>query len=283
MPGTLYLVATPIGNLEDITLRALRVLGEVDLIACEDTRLTRRLLYRHHIATPATSYHEHNERTRSAELVRRLEEGSNIALVTDAGMPAISDPGMILIREAISHGITIIPLPGPSAPITALAASGLLTDDFYFAGFLPAKRNARKQAIIELRKMRTTIILFEAPHRIRETLAGLAEVLGDLPAAIAREISKVHEEIIRGSLAELRETLRKKEPRGEFVLLVDTRSINDELKLCAASKATIAERIRAFVENESISTMDAIKRVARELGLSKKSVYAEYLKETGKS
>lgn len=283
MAGILYLVATPIGNLEDITLRAVRVLGEADLIACEDTRLTRRLLARYQIATPTTSYHQHNERSRSLELIRKLESGLTIALVTDAGTPAISDPGAVLVREAIARGIAVVPLPGPSAPIAALAASGLPTDDFYFAGFLPSKRTARKEAIGELRKLRTTVILFEAPHRIAETLADIAEILGNPPAAIAREISKVHEEVIRGSVTELQARLREREPRGEFVLLFDTRSIAGEQGSDVSAGTSVAERVQALAERESLLTMDAIKRVARELGRGKKSVYAEYLRETGKA
>ena len=199
MPGTLFIVATPIGNLEDITPRALRVLGEVDLIACEDTRHTRALLNRFGIKAKTISYHEHNERERAEELCEFLEAGSNIAIVSDAGTPLISDPGFRIVSAATKRGIQVIPIPGPAAFVAALIASGLPTDQFFFAGFLPARATARRAMLEELRAISATLVFYEAPHRIARTLKDALNVLGDRTAAVARELTKLHEEIARQS------------------------------------------------------------------------------------
>ena len=221
MPGTLFIVATPIGNLEDLTPRALRVLGEVDLIACEDTRHTRGLLNRFGIKAKTISYHEHNERERAEELCKLLEAGSNIAIVSDAGTPLISDPGFRIVRAAIERGIQVIPIPGPAAFVAALIASGLPTDQFFFAGFLPARTTARRAMLAELRAIPATLVFYEAPHRIAATLKDALNVLGDRTAAVARELTKLHEEIARGSLSELAQRFSTGAPaRGEMVLII---------------------------------------------------------------
>ena len=220
MAGTLYIVATPIGNLEDITLRALRVLKEVDLIAAEDTRHTRALLSRYDIHTRLTSYHEHNELAKARDLAARLERGENVALVSDAGTPTISDPGYRLLQEALKAGISIVPVPGPSALTAVLCASGLPTDRFVFEGFLPAKPGERSERLRSLAEETRTLVFYEAPHRIKETLRDLLEHFGDREAVVAREVTKAHEEFLRGRLSELGAELELREPRGEFTLLV---------------------------------------------------------------
>ena len=199
MSGTLYVVATPIGNLEDITFRAVRILGEVDRIACEDTRQTRKLLDRYSIATPLVSYHEHNEQSRSDELLRDLLAGKSIALVSDAGTPLIADPGYRLVRKARQQGVRVTPVPGPSALLVALSASGLATDAFLFGGFVPPKKSQRRKLLEELKTSQATLVFYEAPHRILETLDDVAEVLGDRPIVLARELTKIHEEFLEGA------------------------------------------------------------------------------------
>jgi 16S rRNA (cytidine1402-2'-O)-methyltransferase len=268
--GTLYVVATPIGNLEDITLRALRTLKEVDLVACEDTRHTRRLLTHFAIGTPTISYHDHNARTRAPQLVERLEAGESIALVSDAGTPAISDPGYRLISSAAERGVRVVPIPGPSAAVAALSASGLATDAFLFAGFLPPKSGARRTRLSELKDERATLVLYEAPHRVAETLADMREILGDRHAVVARELTKLHEELLRGRLSELESALGPERRRGEIVLLVA--GATDEP--AAADETPVADRVAAL-EAEGLSRMDAIKRVAKERGLPKRDVYRE--------
>ncbi len=220
MVGTLYVVSTPIGNLEDITLRALRVLKEVDLIAAEDTRHTRTLLDRYGIARPVTSYHEHNEKTKAHALVERLKRGESIALVSDAGTPALSDPGYRLVREAIQAEIPVVPLPGPSAMTALLGVSGLATDRFVFEGFLPARKGERRERLGQLRGEKRTMVFYEAPHRLKESLGDLLEILGDREAVMGREITKIHEEFVRGRLSEIRARVECKEPRGEITLAV---------------------------------------------------------------
>ena len=211
----LYLVGTPIGNLEDITLRALRVLREADLIACEDTRHTQKLLNHYGITSRVTSYHEHNEQARAAELVRKMEQGTRIALVTDAGMPGISDPGFRLISLAIEHGIPVIPIPGPSAFLAALAASGLPTDSFRFHGFLPSKRGQRRQILESIKSSPQTEVFYEAPHRMTETMEDIVEVLGaNRQIVIARELTKIHEEFLRGTAGELANRIKVAENKS---------------------------------------------------------------------
>src|SRR5258705_9279953 len=218
----LYLVATPIGNLEDITLRALRVLKEVDVIACEDTRQTQKLLHHYAITTRTTSYHEHNEMTKSAELVKEMQEGASVALVTDAGMPGISDPGYRLITLAIRHHVPVIPIPGASAFLAALVASGLPTDSFRFSGFLPAKSGQRRKLLETVRESPRTQVFYEAPHRLLETLADVAEILGsERHVVVAGEVTKIHEEFLRGRAVEGMEQLKSRgDVKGEITFLI---------------------------------------------------------------
>jgi 16S rRNA (cytidine1402-2'-O)-methyltransferase len=270
MPGSLYLVATPIGNLEDITLRALRMLREADLIACEDTRQTGKLL-RHFeiIDKPMVSYHEHNEAARTPELVAKLEDGSNIALVSDAGTPLVSDPGYRLVTAAIGAGIPVVPIPGASAVLGALAAAGLPTDAFRFCGFLPPKSGQRKKALEELRGEDCTLIFYEAPHRIIDTLSDIAAVYGERPVVVARELTKLHEEFLRGTADEVRTQLAARPSvKGEITLVIGKgRS--------APSPANSVEEAVRELEQKGVPRMDAIKQVARERGLSKREVYSK--------
>jgi 16S rRNA (cytidine1402-2'-O)-methyltransferase len=220
MFGILYIVATPIGNLEDITLRALRVLKEVDVVAAEDTRHTQILLSHYDIHTPLTSYHEHNEKTKSQQLVTRLARGQNVALVSDAGTPAISDPGFRLVVRAIRAGVRIIPVPGASALTAVLSASGLPTDRFVFEGFLPARKTQRRERLQTLRDETRTLIFYEAPHRLKDTLGDIRELLGNREAVLAREVSKIHEEFLRGPVSELVRALGSGDIRGEVTLII---------------------------------------------------------------
>jgi 16S rRNA (cytidine1402-2'-O)-methyltransferase len=275
----LYLVATPIGNLEDITLRALRVLREADVIACEDTRYTRRLLDHYGIRRPTLSYHEHNERARAAELVERLARGESIAVVTDAGTPGISDPAYRLVTAAIARGIAVVPIPGATALVAALVVSGLPTDAFRFIGFLPAKRQARRAKLEELRAARETLVLYEAPHRVRETLAAAREVLGDRPAALARELTKIHEQFLRGTLSEISAQLGPQDARGELTLVIaGSRDDNSALAERAESEPLSAQIARLMAAS-SLSRNEALKQAARARGLSKKAAYQLLLEE----
>ena len=268
MAGTLYLVATPIGNLEDITLRAVRVLKEADLIACEDTRQTRKLLDHYGIQTAVISYHEHNEATRAPELVERLAGGARIALVSDAGTPLVSDPGYRLVTQAAEKGIRVEPIPGPSAAIAALAASGLPTDEFRFAGFLPPRSAQRRKALLRLKDESATVIFYEAPHRLLETLDDIEELLGERPVVIARELTKIHEEFLRGTAAELKRA--KPQLKGEVTLLIG-KALHRE---APADARPIPEAVEEFIRG-GMSRMDAMKAVAKERGLSKRDVYRE--------
>lgn len=222
--GTLYLVATPIGNLEDITARALRILREVDLVAAEDTRHTRRLLEHFGIAARLVSLFEHNERSRSGMLVEKLKEGESVAIVTDAGSPGIADPGYPVVRAAVAEGLRVESVPGPSAVVAALQVSGLPTDAFAFVGFLPVKPGARRRALEELHERRETIVAFESPHRIERCLADLETVWAERPMALVRELTKVHEQVLRGSAREIRAALREDQKRGEMVLVLGGRT-----------------------------------------------------------
>ncbi len=267
MPGTLYVVATPIGNLEDITHRALRVLREVDIIACEDTRHTRKLLSHYGITRKTISYHDHNERERAVELLRALESGANVAIVSDAGTPSISDPGFRLVSEAGAQNIPVVALPGPTALIAALVASGLPTDEFFFAGFLPARTGERRARLTKLRELPASLIFYEAPH--------------ERSAVVARELTKIHEEIVRGRLSELAERFGSEEKaRGEIVLLIDRTPIESELK-AAGGVHNIAALVDAF-ESEGMDHRAALKRAARELGLSRAEAYRRLVAERGK-
>ena len=274
--GCLYLVATPIGNLEDITLRAIRILKEADIIACEDTRQTQKLLQHYGIRKEMVSYHEHNELTRSPELAIELEQGAKIALVSDAGTPGISDPGHRLVTLCLRHHIPVVPIPGPSALVAALAASGLPTDEFLFVGFLPPRAGARRKALDALKAESRTLIFYEAPHRVVETLADATEILGPRPAVIAREVTKIHEEFLRGPLAELLESARKRAPRGEITLLIgpgDPQAQQVELSV------SLKERVEQLEAEGGIDRKAALKQAARERGLGKREAYKQLLLE----
>ena len=273
----LYLVATPIGNLEDITLRALRVLKEVDLVACEDTRQTQKLLNRYGIATRTTSYHEHNEMTRAAELVKEMQEGASVALVTDAGMPGISDPGYRLISLAIRHHVPVVPIPGASAFLAALVASGLPTDSFRFSGFLPAKRGERRAVLEAIRTSPRTQVFYEAPHRIIEALADVVEILGNARhVVIAREVTKLHEEFLRGRAGEILEALKARDAvKGEITLLIGKAEEADSAA-SAALGVSVRQRVEQIMVEEKVDEKAALKKVAKERGVSKSEAYREW-------
>ena len=276
-PG-LYLVATPIGNLEDITLRALRILRNVDRIACEDTRQTQKLLNHFEIRTPTVSYHMHNEGSRSEELIEELKQGARIAVVSDAGTPGIADPGGQIANAAIAAGIDVFPVPGANAAISALIASGLPTEQFTFHGFLPAKAGQRKTTLEELPRGNTTHLFYEAPHRILDTLADVEIVFGPTQhVVIARELTKLHEEFLRGPLGELRAKLAARPSvRGEIVLMLAPAIAENE---AATQRASIAVEVAALIKAAGISEMDALKRVARERGIGKSDAYRELQRE----
>jgi len=274
----LYLVATPIGNLGDITLRALRVLKEADMIACEDTRQTQKLLNHYGITTRTTSYHEHNEMTRAPELVLELEQGARIALVTDAGMPGISDPGFRLISLAIRHHLPVVPIPGASAFLVALVASGLPTDSFRFSGFLPAKRGQRRQFLESIRESPRTQVFYEAPHRVKEALSDVVEVLGkDRHVVIAREVTKIHEEFLRGHANEVLETLNARgDIKGEITLLIGKAEESPtRVGTGALARPAIRQRLQQLMAEENLDEKAALKKVAKEMGVSKSEVYRE--------
>ncbi len=271
LKGTLYIVGTPIGNLEDVTLRALRVLREVDLIACEDTRTTQKLLNAYKIKTPTTSYHEHNELTKAPELVLHLEEGDNVGLVSDAGMPGISDPGYRLIQLSIRHNIKVVPVPGASAFVAALVASGLPTDSFRFHGFLPAKRSARLAMLGQARLSQRSIVFYEAPHRLIASLRDMLEALGNRNVVIAREVTKRHEEFIRGNIASVLDQLKGRIIRGEVTLIVD-KPLSEPAQ--PVSKETMKEEYERLLA-EGLDRREAMKRLARAHGLSKSEVYRQ--------
>lgn len=270
MSGILYIVATPIGNLDDITQRAARILAEVDRIVCEDTRHTAKLLAHLNISKPLVSLHEHNERQRTPELVRLLIAGARLALVSDAGTPLISDPGYRLVREAIAAGASVVPIPGPSAVTAALSASGLGTDAFYFGGFLPRKRAQRRKQLQQLQSLPATLVFFEAPHRILAALEDIAEIFGQRPLVLARELTKVHEEFLRGSARQLYEQLQARAAiKGEFTILIAAQEPPAE-----TSPEALSEAVNRL-ERQGISRMQAIKEEARRRGVSKRELYRQ--------
>jgi len=271
-PG-LYLVATPIGNLEDITLRAIRVLKQADLIACEDTRQTQKLLNHFAITTPTISYHEHNEASRAAELVERLVLGARVAIVSDAGMPTVSDPGFRLVSLAIERGVPVVPVPGPAAFLAALVASGMAAECFCFRGFLPPKNGARRKELQKILESDETQIYYEAPHRIRETLADIAEVLGaDRPVVVARELTKIHEEFLRGKVQEVIHMQNARdEIKGEITLLIGKAPRGQSAPL----GTSIGERVEQIMREEKLDEKAALKKVAKERGISKSEVYRQ--------
>ncbi len=266
--GTLYIVSTPIGNLEDITLRALRILKEVALIACEDTRQTHKLLEHFGISTPVTSYHEHNEASRAAELVEKLRSGSDVALVSDAGTPLISDPGYRIVAAAVAAGVPVVPIPGASAILGALAAAGLPTDSFRFGGFLPPKSTQRRKLLEELREESATLVFYEAPHRVLETLDDIEQVLGPRQIAVARELTKLHEEFLRGTAREVHAQLAARPSiKGEITILIAKAVPGEQV-----SDQPIEEAVKEL-EKHGVPRMEAIKQVARARGLGKREVY----------
>ncbi len=267
MAGVLYIVPTPIGNLEDITLRALRVLKEVELIAAEDTRHTQHLLLHFGIKTALTSYHDHNERGKARMLVERLKTGASIALVSDAGTPAISDPGYRIVVDAVAAGIRIVPLPGASASTTALCASGLPTDRFLFEGFLPAKAQERKATLQRLRGETATLVFYEGPHRLAEALADMLNIFGDRQVAVARELTKLHEEFLRGNLSAVLAALGDGEVKGEIVIMVQGSS-GDAPVSAAELRATIRQ-----LAGDGMGVKEISELLGERYGLSKKEVY----------
>jgi len=287
LPPGLYLVATPIGNLGDITLRALDILKRVDRIACEDRRQTQKLLNHFEITTPTVSCHQHNERARAVELVEALKVGARIALVSDAGMPGISDPGAWLASEAIAAGVPVIPIPGANAALSALIASGLPTDELLFIGFLPEKAGARRSRIeslaAEAAKSETprTLIIYEAPHRIMDTLADLESVWGpDLRIVVARELTKIHEEFLRSTVAAARADLAARDRiRGEIVLLVEALPLPLRAGTPGPNPEKLSARISRLQTELGIDEKEALKRLARELGQSKSDLYRELQRE----
>jgi 16S rRNA (cytidine1402-2'-O)-methyltransferase len=277
MPGILYIVATPIGNLEDMTMRAIRTLKEADVIAAEDTRHTQVLLKHFAINTPLTSYHEHNERTKTGQLIPRLERGESIALVSDAGTPAISDPGYRLVLAAIGAGIRVVPIPGPSALIGALSAAGLPTDGFDFRGFLPARKQERRSKLQELGGGRYTIVFYETPHRLKQSLDDIREILGDRQMVLAREVTKLHEEFLRGRISEVIGEVSRREIRGEMTLVIEG---------CSDSNATSEEALREQIDKlkgEGMRVKEIAEIVGEKYGYSKREIYRLAIEQTAKT
>lgn len=271
--GKLYICPTPIGNLEDITLRTLRILGQADLIACEDTRHSLKLLNHYEIKKPLTSYHEHNVKEKGPTLIYKLLEGQNIALITDAGMPGISDPGEDIIKMAIEEGIEVVGLPGPSASITALVVSGLSTDKFVFEGFMPSKKRDRVKALEVLVEEKRTIIFYESPHRLIDTLNDMLEKLGNRKIAIVRELTKLHEEIYRGDFIGAISKFESTPIKGEFVIIVEGNTEVQEITV------DIQKELKKHIEN-GMTKKDAIKKVVEEFNIPKNEVYTASLKLT---
>lgn len=274
MPGILYLCATPIGNLEDITLRCIRILKEVDVIAAEDTRQTIKLLNHFEIKKPLISYHEHNKHEKGKDLVKQMLEGKNIALVSDAGMPAISDPGEDLVKLCIEHNITTIPIPGASASLSALIVSGLSTRSFCFEGFLPSNKKEKKEKLQQLSQETRTIILYESPHRIKDTLSELLQVLGDRKISVSRELTKKFEETLRGNISGIYEILKQRDIKGEFVVIIEGIDRKDLIDNEAKKwhNITIEQHILMYME-QGMDKKEAVKKVAEDRNLPKKEVY----------
>jgi 16S rRNA (cytidine1402-2'-O)-methyltransferase len=275
--GILYLVATPVGNLEDITLRALRILKEVDLIACEDTRHTAKLLTHYGISTPRQSYHQFNEESRTPMLLQMLRDGKNIALVSDSGTPLISDPGYEIVSACRKESVQVIPVPGPSAAIAALIASGLPAENFFFAGFLPPRASLRKRRLEELAAIPATLILYEAPHRLIASLEDIVAVLGARRANIARELTKVHEELLHGTLPELLDLLKARDRiQGEITIVIDRGESVAEQINCPAS---ILQHLQEEMQKTGLPRNEALKSVAKQRGISRKDAYNELNEE----
>jgi 16S rRNA (cytidine1402-2'-O)-methyltransferase len=276
--GCLFVVATPIGNLEDISMRALRILKEADVIACEDTRQTLKLLSHFDISKRLVSYHEHNEITRAAEIVIELEQGAKVALVSDAGTPAISDPGHRLVSLCLRHGIRVVPVPGASAFVAALAASGMPIEQFVFVGFVPSRPTERRKALRALASDPRTLALYEAPHRLLDTLEDILEILGNRPAVVAREVTKVYEEFQRGHIEDLIEASRKRAPRGEITLLLGPPDGHVPHPAAAtADQVPLARRVEEIMRERGLDRKMALKQVARERGLTRREAYKQLL------
>lgn len=276
--GILYLVPTPIGNLEDMSFRAVRILKEADLIAAEDTRNTKKLCNYFEIPTPVVSYHEHNKESSGEKLIHKIKEGMKIALVSDAGMPAISDPGYELVEAAISEKVTVVPLPGANAALPALIASGLNCQPFYFYGFLNRSKKEKKSELESLKKQTGTLVFYESPHRLKETLTVMYEILGNRKAAICRELTKKFEEFIRGNLSEVLEWAHQDEIRGEFCLIIEGA---DESKLKEEESSwwetlSIEEHVNHYINVKDIPSKEAIKQTAKDRGINKREVYQAY-------
>lgn len=278
MAGTLYLVATPIGNLQDITFRAIEVLKTVDIIACEDTRHTRKLLTHYNISKKLVSYHEHNEQARAEELAERLREGKSVAVVSDAGTPAISDPSFRIVQKAHEIGAGVVPIPGAVAFVNAAIISGLPTDSVFFGGFLPSKKGERHNRLLEVKEIPATLVFYETPHRLAKSLVDCAEILGARKAAVVRELTKLHEEIIRGTLTELAESFSQKEVKGEIVLVIDREAQNSQT--IVHSSKSLALRVKELEKDFDHKT--ALKKAAKEYGLARSEAYRILVSEKNK-
>lgn len=275
MSGKLYLVATPIGNLEDITLRAIRILKEVDIILAEDTRQTLKLLNHFEISKPLISYHRHNEELKVDSLINKLNDGNNIALVSDAGTPAISDPGEVIVKEALENEIEVIPIPGACALICALIASGLDTKEFSFYGFLSLNKKIRKEKLEEIRNENKTVILYEAPHKILNTLKDLQEIVQNRKIVLARELTKIHEEFVRGTATELLE--KYKEPRGEHIIIIEGNDIKrEQLQENLLNTMTIEQHYK-YYEKQGFSKNEIVKRIAKDRKVAKNEIYKLFI------
>ncbi|WP_369901553.1 16S rRNA (cytidine(1402)-2'-O)-methyltransferase [Bacillus manliponensis] len=274
--GALYLIPTPIGNLEDMTFRAIRMLKEVDIIAAEDTRQTKKLCNYFEIETPVMSYHEHNKEVSGRKILDLLEEGKTVAIVSDAGMPCISDPGYDIVIEALAEQYHVIPLPGANAALTALIASGLETKNFYFYGFLQRNKKERKAELETLRYVPSTIMFYEAPHRLSDTLSSMLEVLGNRQIVLSRELTKKFEEFIRGSVEEAIQWAKENEIRGEFCILVEGSDEEPETEAAWWETLTVEEHVEHYINEKKMSSKDAIKLVAKERNMSKRDVYQAY-------
>ncbi|MFB3171192.1 16S rRNA (cytidine(1402)-2'-O)-methyltransferase [Neobacillus sp. 179-C4.2 HS] len=276
--GILYLVPTPIGNLEDMSFRAVRILKEADLIAAEDTRNTKKLCNYFEIQTPVVSYHEHNKESSGEKLIHKIKEGLKIALVSDAGMPAISDPGYELVEAAISEKVTVVPLPGANAALPALIASGLTCQPFYFYGFLNRSKKEKRTELESLKRQTGTLVFYESPHRLKETLTVMYEILGNRKAAICRELTKKFEEFIRGNLSELLEWVHQDEIRGEFCLIIEGADENTlkEEESSWWETLSIEEHVNHYINVKDIPSKEAIKQTAKDRSINKREVYQAY-------
>ncbi|MDD5284883.1 MAG: 16S rRNA (cytidine(1402)-2'-O)-methyltransferase [Desulfuromonadaceae bacterium] len=272
MPPTLYIVATPIGNLEDMTYRAVRILGEVDLIAAEDTRHSLKLLSHFGISRPMTSYFDHNQQFKGERILNALRQGKSVALISDAGTPCVSDPGYQLVRDAVAENITVIPIPGACAAMAALSASGLPTDTFTFAGFPPSRQGKRRSFLKEMAPLPGTLVLYEAPHRLEETLLDIREVMGERQIVVARELTKIYEELVRGSVSEVVESVSRGKVRGEVVILVAPG------ETMAQKCEPLADLLRQLMVNDKLSVKDAARKAANITGVSRNEAYGEALK-----